>query len=39
MTVMWNNTEGSGDPEKRNLTEVWLKAFKQNRRRERGDKC
>ena len=35
---MLNNIEVTGDPEKRNLTEVWLKGFKQNRRKEMGDK-
>ena len=39
MTVMLNNIEVTGDPEKRNLTDVWLKGLKQNKGREMGDKC
>lgn len=31
MTLMLNNIEVTGDPKKKNLTEVWLKGFKQNR--------
>lgn len=39
MRVMLNNMEGTGDPEKRNLTEVWLKGFKTEQKKRNGDKC